>query len=322
MLVLKKILKALGILTAIAAVLLGLVSAFFYIVAFKRKVPELFNRLLFGGMGESEDDKKRNALTKETEEFLSGMKLTELTISAEDGLKLYGKLLMAEEHKGTAILMHGFHGFPEGDFAGLIRHYHEIGFNVLMIHDRGLGKSEGKWLGFSWLDRRDLVLWAKYITGLFGDDERSFLHGVSMGGAGVMMASGEEDLPASVKGIIDDCGFTSTLDEFRHVFPDKFSFLREPVLFIDSVASRIFRGYFFKEASSLDQLKKNTRPILFIHGGADDFVPTEMVYRCYDAAVSEKELLVVPGAGHAVSYVHSPEMYEEAVDSFIEKYVI
>ena len=42
--------------------------------------------------------------------------------------------------------------------------------------------------------------------------------------------------------------------------------------------------------------------MLFIHGDADDYVPTWMVYPLYEAKPGEKELWLVPGAGHAYSY--------------------
>lgn len=41
-----------------------------------------------------------------------------------------------------------------------------------------------------------------------GEDVEIVLHGISMGGATALMASGME-LPEHVKGIISDCGFTS-----------------------------------------------------------------------------------------------------------------
>ena len=41
------------------------------------------------------------------------------------------------------------------------------------------------------------------------------LFGVSMGGATVMMTSGE-DLPSNVKVIIEDCGYSTVMDEFTY----------------------------------------------------------------------------------------------------------
>lgn len=50
-------------------------------------------------------------------------------------------------------------------------------------------------------------------------------------------------------------------------------------------------------------MKKCKIPVLFIHGEADKFVPCEMGRRAYDACVSKKSIVTVPGAGHGKSYV-------------------
>ena len=61
--------------------------------------------------------------------------------------------------------------------------------------------------------------------------------------------------------------------------------------------------------------------MLFIHGDKDLFVPTEMVYKLYDACTSEKELFVVPGADHAKSYHVDKEGYEAKVKAMAERYL-
>ena len=62
-------------------------------------------------------------------------------------------------------------------------------------------------------------------------------------------------------------------------------------------------------------------PMLFIHGDADDYVPTWMVYPLYEAKPGEKELRLVPGAGHAYSYRDNREEYTAVVRAFVGKYV-
>lgn len=61
--------------------------------------------------------------------------------------------------------------------------------------------------------------------------------------------------------------------------------------------------------------------MLFIHGDADGYVPTRMVYPLYEAKPGEKELWVVPGAAHAVSYRDNREEYTRRVKAFVEKYI-
>lgn len=57
----------------------------------------------------------------------------------------------------------------------------------------------------------------------------------------------------------------------------------------------------------------------FIHGSADDFVPCSMSRENYDACASEKELLVIPGATHAMSYYYRHTRLHQGRDRLFEK---
>ena len=94
-----------------------------------------------------------------------------------------------------------------------------------------------------------------------------------------------------------------------------------PVLNIASAIASLRAGYNFAEASSLEQVKKAKVPMLFIHGEQDNFVHTEMVYPLYEACPTEKQLLVVEGAGHGNSYIMDPTLYFDTVFNFIGNYV-
>ena len=59
--------------------------------------------------------------------------------------------------------------------------------------------------------------------------------------------------------------------------------------------------------------------MLFIHGEDDDFVPTQMVYKVYEAKTAPKDLWIVPQTAHAVSYLNYPEEYTLRVKAFVEK---
>ena len=71
-----------------------------------------------------------------------------------------------------------------------------------------------------------------------------------------------------------------------------------------------------KETTTMEALKNTTIPVLFIHGSDDHFVPIEMTYENYKACASEKRLLVVPGAEHAMSYIVDKKKYEDAIRRF------
>ena len=93
-----------------------------------------------------------------------------------------------------------------------------------------------------------------------------------------------------------------------------------PILYEVSAISKIRAGFSYGQASSVNQLKNNTRPVLFIHGSDDTFVPTSMVYKNYQATQGEKELYIVKGAGHAKSFETDPQAYIEKISTFLKKY--
>ena len=90
---------------------------------------------------------------------------------------------------------------------------------------------------------------------------------------------------------------------------------------VTSLVTKVRAGYFFGEASAVDQLKKNQRPMLFIHGDADTFVPFEMLDKVYRATKGPKEKYVVKGAEHAEAYKTDPKKYQQVVQQFLSQYV-
>ena len=144
------------------------------------------------------------------------------------------------------------------------------------------------------------------------------LYGISMGGATVMMTAGEE-LLSNVKCIIEDCGYSSVWDEFAGQLDELFGLPTFPVLDAASLASQVRAGFGFKEASAVEQLKRASVPMLFIHGEDDTFVPYWMLDVVYEACASpEKERLSVPGAGHGEASWKDPELYWSTVGAFLD----
>ena len=207
----------------------------------------------------------------------------------------------------------------ETEYAYYIKFYHDLGFHILLPDNRAHGESEGQYIGFGWLDRLDCIQWIHQVKDYFHKDLQIVLHGISMGSATVLMASGEE-LPSDVKCIISDCGFTSVLDEFKHELHQR-HIPASLVLPTATLLSKKRVGYSFKEASTIEQVKKSKTPTLFIHGDRDNFVPTYMVYDLYNACSADKDLLIVEGAGHAQSYLVDPKLCESTIIEFMNKYI-
>ncbi len=261
-------------------------------------------------------NKASEAIHKLTDEWVDSADKTVVSIKSGDGLELVGDIFNtdANSHKWL-IAIHGYTG-KRGHMYSYARYYAEKGYNILTPDMRSHGDSEGKYIGMGWLDKEDVKLWIDYVLNIDPEAE-IVLHGVSMGGATVMMTSGE-DLPENVKAIIDDCGYTSVWDEFTDEARYLFHIPQFPILHTASAISKVRVGYSFKEASALEQVKKTSIPIFFIHGSEDNFVNTDMVYSLYDACPTQKGLYVVEGAGHGQSLYLDPDLYFEKVFSFID----
>ena len=253
-------------------------------------------------------------------DWLSRQSYDMVDIVSYDGLKLKGYYISAEAPTmRTAILSHGYSskGLWMGLYAKL---YNMMGYNVLMPDSRGHGDSEGNYIGFGWVDRKDYLKWIDYVIKKTGPDAQIVLHGVSMGGATVLMTSGE-NLPSNVKAIVSDCAYTSVKDELSYQMKRMYGLPSFPLLNVTSLITKAKAGFSFEEASALKQVKKSKTPTLFIHGGNDEFVPTGMVNRLFDACNSEKELFIVPGAGHGAALNADPDGYIAKVKDFTEKYI-
>lgn len=238
-----------------------------------------------------------------------------------DGHKLHAVYAPAKDPanaQGTAVVVHGYTD-NHLVFLYLVKMYRdEFNYNVMVPDLQYHGYSEGEAAQMGWLDRLDVEDWAAVAHDIFKDDF-TVVHGVSMGGATTMMMSGD-DLPSYIRAFVEDCGYSSAWDQFAHNLKDSFHLPPFPILNSASIVCRNRYGWGFKEASSVDQLAKCDRPMLFIHGDADDFVPVEHVYKNYAAKVKGyKELYIVPGAVHANSYAKDPAQYTWRVKYFLDR---
>ena len=135
----------------------------------------------------------------------------------------------------------------------------------------------------------------------------------------MLMASGLE-LPDTVRGIVADCGFTSPWDIMAHVAKRDFKLPAFPLLYALDLLARIIAGFGLREADTRRALQKNTRPVLFLHGREDDFVPLRMTEENSRACKAEQELYLVRGAGHAQSFARDTAGCEEKIRTFVRRW--
>ena len=125
-----------------------------------------------------------------------------------DGLRLAAHWLPAENPKRIVIAMHGWRSSWQRDFSPVSDFLRRSGCSVLYAEQRSHGSSEGEYISYGILERRDVVSWAEYINDHLNTGLPVYLYGISMGAATVMMSS-ELEFPSPLHGIIADCGYTS-----------------------------------------------------------------------------------------------------------------
>ena len=223
----------------------------------------------------------------------------------------------------TAVIVHGYKDFAI-KFLCLGRMYHrDLQYNILLPDLHAHGFSEGDAIQMGWKDADDVVEWIRIAEELFRCDDypsRVVVHGVSMGAATTMNVSGKE-LPDYVCAFVEDCGFTSVWDEFSFQLQDMFGLPSFPLLDGTNAICQLRYGWSFREASPIESVSRCSRPMLFIHGDADTYVPFSMLLPLYEAKPEPKAYWIAPGSAHAVAYRDHPEEYTQCVRAFLQQWM-
>lgn len=281
-----------------------------------------------------------------TDSVIQTHALRDTFIMASDGDRHHALILNAPSKTDrTAVIVPGYtDGAIDMLHIGYI--YNKLlAMNILIPDLHSNGKSDGKAMQMGWKDRIDVIQWTGIADSLFRSNRsnaRIVIHGQSMGAATTMNVSGDipsgstpdvaasngshqaeslQHLGTSVRCYVEDCGYTSAWDEFSYELSDMFGLPEFPLLYTASALCKMQYGWSFGEAAPIKQVAKCNKPMLFIHGSADTFVPTRMVFRLYAAKPAPKYLMVFPGSKHARSYRDHRNEYEQRIRTFVGKYL-
>jgi dipeptidyl aminopeptidase/acylaminoacyl peptidase len=231
------------------------------------------------------------------------METKEIRLKA-DGLELAGELHIPSREKvhPALCICHGIPAVPhdptDKGYTLLAQRFCHAGFITLIFNFRGTGKSEGNLDILGWT--RDLQAALDFLYSLEQTDKaRMCLLGFS-GGAAVSVYTAARDsrvssvvtcaCPADFRslsqretpletiqrfrqiGAIRDEDFPPSIEEWQRGFD-----IVSPIKWIDKISPR---------------------PLLLVHGDADELIPLEHVHRLYQKAKEPKELKIIPGAKH------------------------
>ena len=285
----------------------------FFINTFKRKDANLYGS---APTEKTSEQKRRRYETRVAEiDRLNTLSCQEMEIESFDDTKLVGRLYRADKNEGRLVVcVHGYLSNGRRGFAGFVPVLNGLNLDVLVVDDRAHGDSEGKYTGFTVLDRIDVKCWIEKMKGSY---QKIYLAGISMGASTVGLVAA--DMP-EIAGVVYDCGFTSPIDVFRTKMKEKMpAILTEPVFFFGRMWCKIILGFDFYKVSTLKEINKVKCPILFIQGGQDRIVPQEMVQLLFDECASEdKRLEIFDEAEHSACFYVDRERYVALLEEFFK----
>lgn len=202
--------------------------------------------------------------------------VSERIIPTPDGEKLiawYGK---AKPGQPTLLYFHGNGGALEFRSAS-IRRYLDRGRGMFMMSYRGYSGSTGSPSETANVADAKLAYDALLKEGV--RPENIILYGESLGSGVAVQVAAEK----KVEGVILDSPFTSIAALAADLYP----WLPVNLLLKDRY-------------DSILHVRDVHVPVFIVHGEADDIVPVEMGKRLFAAANEPKEIVTLPGVGHAV----------------------
>lgn len=241
----------------------------------------------------------------------------DIYVMSDDGLKLHGLWVSAEQPKGTVLLAHGYRSTMLVDFGAVFEIYHKLGFQLLIPEQRSHGQSQGRFITFGVKESGDMLKWIDFHNKNYGEFPM-ILSGLSMGASTVMYLA-DKDLPENVRGLIVDCGFTSPKEIISSVYKKVIHLPAAPTVYVTEFLARCLAGFSLWQEDSRRSLSMNKLPILMVHGKKDGFVPCEMTEQGYQACAGQKHLLLVDGADHGVSFFVAREAYMKAVMNLLSE---
>lgn len=247
---------------------------------------------------------------------------TELVaIRSRDRYILRAHWYPVEGARRTVILAHGWHGRWSRDFCGIAPFLHENHCNLLLIEQRCHGQSGGDLISYGIRERYDVHSWLCWLEKYHGGLP-VYLCGISMGAATVLMTTG---LPIAgrVRGIIADSGYSSPRAIITETLEKTIGKMAGPTVTAVNLNCKRREGFSFDDYTPLEAMEQNTEiPCLFVHGDNDTFVPWSMSVQNFHACKAPKEILIVHGAEHGLSYITDTETYQNKVLDFFAAYDI
>lgn len=232
-----------------------------------------------------------------------------------DGLRLHGRYYHVKDGAPLNIGFHGYRATALRDFCVGANESLKRGHNLLLIDQRGQGKSEGRTITMGVKEHRDVLSWVEFANLFLGEDTKIILYGVSMGAASVIMSTALP-LPKNVTGVIADCPYNAPKDILLTVCEKDMGINRKLAYPFLWLAAKVFGKFDINAISCESAVKKAKIPVLILHGEDDRYVPCDMSGEIERANKTLVTRYTFPDAGHGISFFSDKKRYTELTAAF------
>lgn len=243
-----------------------------------------------------------------------GLEFESIEFTTSDKLTLRGVWIPAAASNKAVIILHG-HGTSYDFDVYRAPALHEAGFNVLLFDLRAHGRSDGRRMTFGYEERRDVMGAIEFLH------RRGIKHigllGFSYGGIVSMIFAADQP---EVEAVISDGGPARmrTAMAARGVEMGLPVWLTRPLAWLIICMTSIRLGVNLFQYEPIRWVGKiSPRPIFFIHGEHDQYLPD--FNELYAAARQPKELWRLLEAGHTTASQLYPEEHARRVIEFFQR---
>ncbi|MFX1515200.1 MAG: alpha/beta hydrolase [Promethearchaeota archaeon] len=240
--------------------------------------------------------RRHHGALRETDDTFS------LSIPISDGINIVGRFYRTNNFKlaPTILFFHG-NGEIATDYDFIGPTYQQMGINLFVADYRGYGQSDGH-PSFSNMIKDAHMIYQGLRTYLL---ENQFSGSVSVMGRSLGSASAIEiatHYQNQLACLIIESGFAYTYNLLRRL----------------GIPSNLLPPEKEEIASNLPSIRKIKIPSLFIHGENDMIIPLDDGVSLHKNVASEnKNILIVPRAGHNDLLLLAPDDYMEAIRKII-----
>lgn len=221
----------------------------------------------------------------------------------------------------TMLILHPYH-LEATDMISYVEFFKtKMHANFLLVDIYAHGDSDGNIIGLGGKDQEDLLAWVQYLDTHF--DGNIVLFGKEMGANIILNASGKLNKFEQIVAIISDGAYSSVREILGYRLQKDYYIIKFPFVCLMKYWIKKKYNIDIDALNTVELIKENQIPTLFIHTKKDRYVPLKQVFPLYNATRCNKELFVLKDEERLFDLEENKDDdYLALLDQFIKEYII